>query len=36
MAEKARSSLVLAGLALVTAVGLIYLFGRNGRHFRLD
>ena len=34
--KKPRKPLFVTGLAVIAAVGLLYLFGRNGRYVRLD
>lgn len=36
MNKKPRKPLFVTGLAMIAAVGLLYLFGRNGRYVRLD
>jgi len=36
MNKKTRKPLFVTGVALIAAVGLLYLFGRNWRYVRLD
>jgi len=36
MGKKPSKPLVVTGLAVIAAVGLLYLFGRNWRTIRID